>query len=90
MKRIVMALLMAAMVISLTACGGNAGQGGNPASDTSESEQSPAPTGEAENESVQSEADGTSESSTDAAATEIDSTEAADSQDVQEEEGSKV
>ena len=48
MKRIVMALLMAAMVISLTACGGNAGQGGNPAADTVDMEQSSVPTGDPE------------------------------------------
>lgn len=53
MKRTVAALLMAAMVISLTACGGNAGQGGNPASDTLDREQSSAPTGEQESASVQ-------------------------------------
>ena len=84
MKKIVMALFTAAMVISLTACGQNTGQGGNTATDTSEMQQSPAPAGAAENESVQSEADGTSESSTDAAAAEIDSTDAAGSQDAEE------
>ena len=43
MKRIVMALLMAAVVISLTACGQNAGQNGNSSSDTMDKEQSSAP-----------------------------------------------
>ena len=90
MKKIVMALLMAAMVISLTACGGNAGQNGNSSSDTSDREQSPAPAGEPESVSVQPETNGTFESSEDAAVTGTDSAEAADSQDVQEDEGSKV
>ena len=61
MKKIVMALLMAAMVISLTACGGNAGQNGNSSSDTSDREQSPAPAGEPESVSVQPETNRTSE-----------------------------
>ncbi|MDE6713463.1 MAG: NAD(P)H-dependent oxidoreductase [Lachnospiraceae bacterium] len=87
MKRIVMALLMAAMVISLTACGGNAGQGGNPASDTVDREQSPVPTGEMESASIQQETDGTTEPSGNANLTDTD---AADILDVSEEEGSKV
>ena len=90
MKRIVMALLMAAMVISLTACGGNSKQGGNTASDTSDREQNPAPVGEPESASVQLETGGTPEPSEDVALTDMDSTDAADSQDVQEEGGSKV
>ena len=90
MKRIVMALLMAAMAISLTACGGNAGQGGNTASDTLEKKQSPEPKGEPEAASVQPETNGTSEPSEDAALTGMDSTDAADSQDVSDAEGSKV
>lgn len=52
MKRIVMALLMTAMVVSLTACGGNTGQDGSPASDTLDREQSPAPTGAADIQAV--------------------------------------
>ncbi len=59
MKRIVMALLMAAMVISLTACGGNAGQGENTVTDTLEKEQSLTPAGESEAVSVQPETGGT-------------------------------
>ncbi len=90
MKRIVMALLMAAMVISLTACGGNAGQGGNTATDTLDREQSPVPTGEPGTASVQPETGGTPESSGDANLTDTDGTGAADSQDVPDEEGSKV
>lgn len=89
MKRIVMALLMAAMVISLTACGGNAGQGENTVTDTLEKEQSPVPAGESEAASVQPESDDTPESSEDAAVA-MDSTDAADSQDVPDEEGSKI
>ncbi|MDE5588339.1 MAG: NAD(P)H-dependent oxidoreductase [Acetatifactor sp.] len=88
MKKIVMALLMAAMVISLTACGGNAGQNGNSLSDTLDREQSPASA--EESASVQPETNGTFESSEDAAVTGTDGTEAADSQDVPEEEGNKV
>ena len=88
MKRIVVSLLMAAMVISLTACGGNTKQRGNTATDTSEREQSPAPS--EESESVQPETDGTPEPSEDATVAEMESTDAADSQDVPEEEGSKV
>ena len=88
MKRIVMALLMAAVVISLTACGQNAGQNGNSSSDTMDKEQSPAPA--EESASVQPETNGTFESSEDVAVTDTDGTEAADSQDVQEKEGSKV
>ena len=88
MKRIVMALLMAAVVISLTACGQNAGQNGNSSSDTMDKEQSPAPA--EESASVQQETNGTFESSEDVAVTDIDGTEAVDSQDVQEKEGSKV
>ncbi len=90
MKRIVMALLMAAMVISLTACGGNAGQGGNTATDTLEKEQSPVPAGEAEAASVQPESDDTPEPSEEAALTDMDSTDAADSQDVPDAEEGKV
>lgn len=90
MKRIVMALLMAAMVISLTACGGNARQDSNAASDTLEKEQSSVPAEESETESVQPETGGTSESSEDVAVTGMDGTDAADSQDVPDEEGSKV
>ena len=90
MKRIVMALLMAAMVISLTACGGNSKQGGNTASDTSEREQSPAPAGESESASAQPETVGTPEPSEDAASTEMDSTDAAGSQDVPNVEEGKV
>ncbi len=89
MKRKVMALLMAAMVISLTACGGNAGQGGNTVTDTLEKEQSPVPAGESEAASVQPETDHTPEPSEDAAVA-MDSTDAADSQDVPDEEGSKI
>ena len=88
MKRIVMALLMAAMVISLTACGGNAGQNGNSSSDALDREQSPAHV--EESASAQPETNDTFESSEDAAVTGTDGTEAADSQGVQEEEGSKV
>ena len=90
MKRIVMALLMAAMVISQTACGGNAGQGGNPAPDTVDREQSPVPTGEPESASVQPETGGTPEPSGNANLTDTDGTGAADIQDVPDEEGSKV
>ena len=90
MKRIVMALLMAAMVVSLTACGGNAGQGGNPASDTVDKEQSPVSPGETESASVQQETDGTTEPSENANLTDTDGTDAADIQDAPEEEGSKV
>ncbi len=89
MKKIVMALLMAAMVISLTACGKNAGQGGNTVTDTLEKEQSPVPAGESEAASVQPESDDTPEPSEDAAMA-MDSTDAADSQDVPDEEGSKI
>ncbi len=90
MKRIVMALLMAAIVISLTACGGNAGQGGSSVSDTLDREQSLVPTGEPGAASVQPETGGTPEPSEDAAVAGMDSTGAADSQDVPDEEGSKV
>ncbi len=90
MKRIVMALLMAAMVTSLTACGGNAGQGGSSVSDTLDREQSPVPAGAPEEASVQPETDGTPEASGDAAVAGTDSTDAADSRDVPSEEGSKA
>ncbi|MBD5463461.1 MAG: flavodoxin [Lachnospiraceae bacterium] len=90
MKRVVVALLMAAMVISLTACGKNAGQGGNTASDTSEREQSAVPIGESGTEPARPETGDTPEPSEDAAVTGMDSTDAADSQDVPEEEGGKV
>ena len=90
MKRIVMALLMAAMIISLTACGGNARQSENTASDTLEREQSPVSAGEPESISAQPETDGTPEPSEDAALTGTDSTDAAGSQDVPAAEGSKV
>ena len=91
MKRTVMALLMATMVISLTACGQNAGQGGNSSSDTSGREQSSMPTtGEAESASVQSETGGTTEPSGNADLTDTDGTDAADSQGAPEEEGGKV
>ena len=90
MKRIVMALLMAAMVISLTACGGNSKQGGNTASDTSDREQNPAPVGEPESASVQLETGGTPEPSGNANLTDTDGTGAADIQDVQDAEEGKV
>ena len=90
MKRIVMALLMAAMVISLAACGGDARQGGNPASDTVDREQSLVPTREPESASVQPETGGTPEPSGNANLTDTDGTGAADIQDVPDEEGSKV
>ncbi len=90
MKRIVMALLMTAMVISLTACGKNAGQGGNTASDPSEREQSAVSTGESGTEPARPDTDDTPESSEDAAVTGVDSTDAAGSQDVPDAEGSKV
>ena len=90
MKRIVMALLMAAMVISLTACGQNAGRGGNTAADTLDREQNPAPTGEPESASVQPETGGTPEPSGNADLKDSDGTGAADIQDVPDEEGSKV
>ena len=80
MKRIVMALLITAMVISLTACGGNAGQNGNSSSDTLDRESI----------SVQPKTGGTSEPPGNANLTDTDSTGAADSQDVPEEEGGKV
>ena len=90
MKRIVMALLMAAMVISLTACGGNAGQGGNTASDTSEREQSAVSTGESGTEPARPDTDNAPEPSEDAAVTGMDSADAAGSQEVSDAEGSKV
>ena len=90
MKKIVMALLMAAMVISLTACGGNARQGGNTATDTMDREKSPVPTGESESASVQPETGGTPEPSGDVALTDMDSTDAAGSQDVQDAGEGKV
>ena len=90
MKRIVMALLMAAMVISLTACGQNAGQGENASTDTLDREQSSVPTGESESESVQPETDGTPEPSGNANSTYTDGIGAADIQNVPDEEGSKV
>lgn len=85
-----MTLLMAAIAISLTACSGNAGQGGNTASDTLEKKQSPEPKGEPEAASVQPETNDTSESSEDAALAGMDSTDAAGGQDVPDAEGSKV
>ncbi|MBD5516283.1 MAG: flavodoxin [Lachnospiraceae bacterium] len=88
MKRIVMSLLMAVMVIFLTACGGNAGQNGNSSSDTLDREQSSAPA--EESASVQPETDDTPEPSEDAAVTGMDSTDAAGSQEVPDAEGSKV
>ena len=87
MKRIVMTLLTAAMVISLTACGGNTGQGGSAASDTLDREQSSVPIGESEEASVQPETGGTSEASEDTALTGTNGTDAAGSQDA---EASKV
>ena len=90
MKKIVMALLMATMVISLTACGKNAGQGGNTASDTSEREQSAVSTGKSGTEPAQPETDNTPEPSEDAAVTGMDRTDAAGSQEVPDAEGSKV
>lgn len=90
MKRIVISLLMAAMVISLTACGGNTKQGGNTVSHTSEREQSPAPAGESESASVKPETDDTPAPSEDAAPTGMDSTDAAGSQDVPDAEEGKV
>lgn len=90
MKRIVMALLMAAMVISLAACGGNAGQGGNSSSDTLGREQSLVPTGEQELAPSQSETGNTPALSGNTDLTGTDGTDAADSQDVPDEEGSKV
>ncbi|MDE6749367.1 MAG: flavodoxin, partial [Lachnospiraceae bacterium] len=90
MKKIVMALLMVAMVISLTACGQNAGQGGNTSSDTLDREQSSVPTGGSEAESVQLETTGALEPSGNANLTGTDGTEAADIQNVPDEEGSKV
>ncbi len=90
MKKIVMALLMAAMVISLAACGGNAGQGGNTATDTLDREQSPVPTEKSESASVQSETGGAPESSEDGALTDMDNTDAAGSQDVPDAEEGKV
>lgn len=90
MKRTVMALLMAAIVISLTACGGNAGQDGSSVSDTLGREQSPVPAGEPESASVHPETGGTPEPSGDANLTDTDGTGAADIQGVPEEEGSKV
>ncbi len=90
MKRTVMALLMAVMVISLTACGGNSGQNANSSSDTLDREQSPVPTGEAETESVQSETGSTPEPSEDTAVAEMESTDATDSQDAPDKEGGKV
>ncbi len=89
MKRIVVALLTAAMVISLAACGKNAGQGENTATDTLEKEQSPVPAGEPEAASVQPESDDTPEPAEDEAVA-TDSTDAAGSQDVPDEEGSKI
>lgn len=90
MKRIVMALLMAAMVISLTACGQNAGRGGNTAADTLDREQNPVPAGEPESASAQPETVGTPEPSEDAASTDMDSADAAGSQDVPDAEEGKV
>lgn len=90
MKRIVMALLMAAMVISLTACGGNVEQNGNSSSDTLDREQSPAPAEESESTSAQPETGGTPEPSGNANLTDTDGTGAADIQDVPDEEGSKA
>ena len=90
MKRKVMALLVAAMVISLTACGGNAGQSGTPASDTLEMEQSSVPTGEQESASVQPETGGTPESPEDTASAGMDGADTAGDQDVPDAEEGKV
>ena len=90
MKKIVIALLTVAMVISLTACGQNAGQGGSSASDTLDREQSPVPAGEPEAASAQPETGGTSEPSEDAALTGTDGTDAAEDLDVVDAEESKV
>lgn len=78
MKRIVMALLMVAMVISLTACGGNVEQNENSSSDTLDREQSPAPAEESESTSAQPETGGTPEPSGNANLTDTDGTGAAD------------
>ncbi len=88
MKRIVVALLMAAMVISLAACGGNAGQNGNSSSDALDREQSPASSEELE--SVQPETDDTPEPVEDAATAEMESTDTAGSQEVSDTEDGKV
>lgn len=90
MKRIVMALLMAAMVVSLAACGGNAGQGGNSSSDTLGREQSLVPTGEPESTTGQLETGDTPAPSGNTDLTGTGGTDAADSQGVPDEEGSKV
>ncbi|MDE5746299.1 MAG: flavodoxin [Acetatifactor sp.] len=90
MKRIVMALLMAAMVISLAACGENAGQGGNSSSDTLGREQSLVPTGEPESATGQLETGDTPAPSGNTDLTDTDGTGAADIQDVPNEGGSKV
>ena len=74
MKRIVMALLMTAMVISLTACGGK----------------SPVLAGESESASVQPETSDTPEPSGNANLKDTDGTGAADIQDVQDAEEGKV